>query len=64
MPYLSKKTLRQYNYALISLMIAFTFIYMYVDGVISTYAFIIIIPSLISGVYFLAEAYHRTKKEL
>ena len=62
--YISKTTSRMYNKALISLMISFTFLYSYLDGNVSAYIFLVILPALISGIYFLATAYSRTKKEL
>lgn len=61
---IGKKTRNLYNYALISLMTGFSFIYMYIDGKISEAFLIITIPAVIAGIYFLSEAYHRTKKEL
>lgn len=64
MGYLSKKTRNLLNYALISLMTCFTFLYMYIDGKISESFLVISIPALAAGIYFLAEAYNRSKKEL
>jgi len=61
---ISKKTRVLYNYALISLMTGFMFIYMFIDGKISSTFVLGAAPALIAGIYFLAQAYHRTKKEL
>lgn len=62
--YISRTTSRLYNAALISLMIAFTAIYTYLDNKASEFALIIAFPALIAGIYFLTTAYHRSKKEL
>lgn len=64
MGYLSKKSRNLLNYALISLMTGFTFIYLYIDGKISEGFLIITVPAILAGIYFLAQAYHRSKKEL
>lgn len=61
---ISKKTRNLYNYALISLITGFSFVYMFLDGKISKTFLIITVPAVIAGIYFLTEAYHRTKKEL
>lgn len=61
--YISKATSRLYNASLISLMVGFTFIYLYMENKASGYIFFISVPTIIAGIYFLTTAYHRTKKE-
>ena len=62
--YISKTTSRLYGKALISLMVGFTFVYMYLGNQAPGYILIVSALAFIAGIYFLTTAYHRTKKEL